>query len=319
MDDRTQVELEAAAFRALRDHLRARTDVQNIDLMNLAGFCRNCLSRWYQEAAAARGSRSARRRRGRSSTGCPTTSGWRVTRRRRRRRPGRLSPAGRRKAEPGVRAQSGRRRRVSLAAAGQADRVGVDGGDLHALDAVAGLHPLDVAVRQPHQGVAAVGAGEDPDQRDVAAGEADAMGGGALLHRLRGRDRGYRRHRLGRGLANLLRGRANRDGFRRHRFHPLHRDRLHRHGLRRELLAYRGGGDDGLPRRHRCHDHLALRGGLRDERLHRRALRGGGDGLGADDHAARTSGPGAPQGGGAEARTLRRPRRRRWPRRCSPA
>ena len=55
MDDRTQVELEAAAFRALRDHLRARTDVQNIDMMNLAGFCRNCLSRWYQEAAAARG------------------------------------------------------------------------------------------------------------------------------------------------------------------------------------------------------------------------------------------------------------------------
>ena len=55
MDDRTRTELEAAAFRALRDHLRARTDVQNIDLMNLAGFCRNCLSRWYQEAAAARG------------------------------------------------------------------------------------------------------------------------------------------------------------------------------------------------------------------------------------------------------------------------
>ena len=55
MDDATRTELEAAAFRALRDHLRARTDVQNIDLMNLAGFCRNCLSRWYQEAAAARG------------------------------------------------------------------------------------------------------------------------------------------------------------------------------------------------------------------------------------------------------------------------
>ena len=51
----TTLELEAAAFRALRDHLRARTDVQNIDLMNLAGFCRNCLSRWYQEAAAERG------------------------------------------------------------------------------------------------------------------------------------------------------------------------------------------------------------------------------------------------------------------------
>ena len=55
MNDATRVELEAAAFRALRDHLMARTDVQNIDLMNLAGFCRNCLSRWYQEAAEARG------------------------------------------------------------------------------------------------------------------------------------------------------------------------------------------------------------------------------------------------------------------------
>lgn len=54
MDDPTRIELEAAAFRALRDHLRARTDVQNIDLMNMAGFCRNCLSRWYQEAAADR-------------------------------------------------------------------------------------------------------------------------------------------------------------------------------------------------------------------------------------------------------------------------
>ena len=55
MDDATRTELEAAAFRRLRDHLRARTDVQNIDLMNLAGFCRNCLSRWYQEAAKERG------------------------------------------------------------------------------------------------------------------------------------------------------------------------------------------------------------------------------------------------------------------------
>ncbi len=51
----TQTELEAAAFRRLVEHLRARTDVQNIDLMNLAGFCRNCLSNWYQEAAARRG------------------------------------------------------------------------------------------------------------------------------------------------------------------------------------------------------------------------------------------------------------------------
>ncbi|QDY68604.1 DUF1244 domain-containing protein [Qingshengfaniella alkalisoli] len=55
MDDQTRTELEAAAFRALRDHLRERTDVQNIDMMNLAGFCRNCLSRWYQEAAKETG------------------------------------------------------------------------------------------------------------------------------------------------------------------------------------------------------------------------------------------------------------------------
>lgn len=53
--DPTETELQAAAFRALRDHLRERTDVQNIDMMNLAGFCRNCLSRWYQEAANERG------------------------------------------------------------------------------------------------------------------------------------------------------------------------------------------------------------------------------------------------------------------------
>ena len=49
------LELEAAAFRSLVEHLRTRNDVQNIDLMNLAGFCRNCLSRWYHEAAQARG------------------------------------------------------------------------------------------------------------------------------------------------------------------------------------------------------------------------------------------------------------------------
>ena len=54
MDPRT-VELEAAAFRRLRDHLRQRTDVQNIDLMILAGFCRNCLADWYREAAEERG------------------------------------------------------------------------------------------------------------------------------------------------------------------------------------------------------------------------------------------------------------------------
>ena len=55
MDDATRTELEAAAFRRLVQHLRERTDVQNLDLMNLAGFCRNCLSRWYREAAESRG------------------------------------------------------------------------------------------------------------------------------------------------------------------------------------------------------------------------------------------------------------------------
>ncbi len=54
IDPATQQELEAAAFRTLVEHLRTRTDVQNIDLMNLAGFCRNCLSRWYREAAEAK-------------------------------------------------------------------------------------------------------------------------------------------------------------------------------------------------------------------------------------------------------------------------
>ena len=55
IDDKTRTELEAAAFRRLISHLRSRTDVQNIDLMNLAGFCRNCLSNWLKEAADARG------------------------------------------------------------------------------------------------------------------------------------------------------------------------------------------------------------------------------------------------------------------------
>ncbi len=55
MDDRTRTELEAAAFRGLVEHLQKRTDAQNIDLMNLAGFCRNCLSKWYRAAAIERG------------------------------------------------------------------------------------------------------------------------------------------------------------------------------------------------------------------------------------------------------------------------
>ena len=55
MDDKTRTELEAAVFRRLVEHLRSRTDVQNIALMNLAGFCRNCLSNWMKEAADAKG------------------------------------------------------------------------------------------------------------------------------------------------------------------------------------------------------------------------------------------------------------------------
>ncbi len=55
MDEKQRIELEAAAFRGLVEHLRNRTDVQNIDLMNLAGFCRNCLSKWYKAAADERG------------------------------------------------------------------------------------------------------------------------------------------------------------------------------------------------------------------------------------------------------------------------
>ena len=54
-DDKTRIELEAAAFRRLVSHLRNRTDVQNIDMMNLAGFCRNCLSNWMKDAAEERG------------------------------------------------------------------------------------------------------------------------------------------------------------------------------------------------------------------------------------------------------------------------
>ena len=55
LDDKTRTELEAAVYRRLVEHLRTRTDVQNIDLMNLAGFCRNCLSKWYRAAADEKG------------------------------------------------------------------------------------------------------------------------------------------------------------------------------------------------------------------------------------------------------------------------
>ena len=60
IDDKTRTELEAAAFRRLVGHLRGRTDVQNIDLMNLAGFCRNCLSNWLKEEADAKGAAMTR-------------------------------------------------------------------------------------------------------------------------------------------------------------------------------------------------------------------------------------------------------------------
>lgn len=55
MDEKTRIEVEAAAFRRLVEHLRLHAEVQNIDLMNLAGFCRNCLSKWYRAAAEERG------------------------------------------------------------------------------------------------------------------------------------------------------------------------------------------------------------------------------------------------------------------------
>ncbi len=55
MDDKTRTEIEAAVFRRMVDHFRQRTDVQNIDVMNLAGFCRNCLAKWYAAAAQERG------------------------------------------------------------------------------------------------------------------------------------------------------------------------------------------------------------------------------------------------------------------------
>lgn len=55
MNEQTRIEVEAAAFRRLVEHLRERPDVQNIDLMNLAGFCRNCLSKWYRAAAEDKG------------------------------------------------------------------------------------------------------------------------------------------------------------------------------------------------------------------------------------------------------------------------
>ena len=93
LDERTRTELEAAAFRTLVEHLRAHPEVQNIDLMNLAGFCRNCLSKWYRAAAERqRPRRCPTTRRARSSTACPMTTGRRSTRPRQRRSSRRSSP-----------------------------------------------------------------------------------------------------------------------------------------------------------------------------------------------------------------------------------
>ncbi|MEE9428312.1 MAG: DUF1244 domain-containing protein [Paracoccaceae bacterium] len=79
MDPQTKIEIEAAAFRRLQQHLLTdRTDVQNIDMMNLTGFCRNCLSRWYQEAAADRGVEMSKDEGRQAFYGMPFTQ-WRDT------------------------------------------------------------------------------------------------------------------------------------------------------------------------------------------------------------------------------------------------
>ena len=88
MDEKTRTELEAAAFRRLVAHLRNRTDVQNIDLMNLAGFCRNCLGDWYREAAAEKGIALEKDQAREIVYGMPPPSGRSATRRKRRRTAG---------------------------------------------------------------------------------------------------------------------------------------------------------------------------------------------------------------------------------------
>ncbi len=81
MGDATRTELEAAAFRRLVAHLQNRTDVQNIDLMNLAGFCRNCLGDWYREAAAESGIKLEKDKRGKSFMACRRRNGKGATKR----------------------------------------------------------------------------------------------------------------------------------------------------------------------------------------------------------------------------------------------
>ena len=81
MEGRMRTELEAAAFRRLVEHLRERSDLQNVDLMELAGFCRNCLANWYQEAAAAKGVSLSKERQEKSSTVCLMRIGGRLSKR----------------------------------------------------------------------------------------------------------------------------------------------------------------------------------------------------------------------------------------------
>ncbi len=85
LTEQQRLELEAAAFRTLVHHLQTRKDVQNIDLMNLAGFCRNCLSKWYKAAADDLGWKSAMTRPAKRSTACPMPSGKPSTRKKRAR------------------------------------------------------------------------------------------------------------------------------------------------------------------------------------------------------------------------------------------
>ena len=75
MDEHTKKELQSAAFERLINHLRDRKDVQNIDLMNLAGFCRNCLSKWYREEAKKKGIEILPLMLGRMFTECPMLNG----------------------------------------------------------------------------------------------------------------------------------------------------------------------------------------------------------------------------------------------------
>ena len=79
IDDRTRTELEAAVFRRLVEHLQSRSDVQNIELMNLAGFCRNCLSNWLKEAADAKGAAMTKDESREAVYGMPYES-WKVKR-----------------------------------------------------------------------------------------------------------------------------------------------------------------------------------------------------------------------------------------------